>query len=176
MGDQQHSWVIFAEAMGIKAGGWSVATRAGSVVSIISFTPEYKEDGQQFTTDLTLKVLARMTLESNAAPSPNPPKAVAPKAVPPAGACGMRPPATGEILVRMVTTDDPTTVMRLGGGWVWDWGNKRCITSLRFAIQGNPTLPGHCTQVALVSTNPGYDEDAVPAPRLKKVIAATGSC
>lgn len=76
----------------------------------------------------------------------------------------------------MVTTDDPTTVMRLGGGWVWDWGNKRCITSLRFAIQGNPTLPAHCTQVALVSTNPGYDEDSVPAPRLKKVIAATGSC
>jgi len=66
--------------------------------------------------------------------------------------------------------------MRLGGGWVWNWGDNKCITSVQFAIDANPTMAGFCTQVALVSTNAGYDEDAVPAPRLKKVIALTGSC
>lgn len=59
-------------------------------------------------------------------------------------ACEMRPPATGEILVRSVTTDDPTTVIRLGGGWVWNWGDKKCITSVQFAIDANPSMAGFC--------------------------------
>lgn len=105
-----------------------------------------------------------------------PVKAKPSKAISPAAACGMRPPATGEILVRSVTTDDPPTVLRLGGGWVWNWGDKKCITSVQFAIDANPTMAGFCAQVALASTNVGYDEDAVPAPLLKKIIASTGSC
>lgn len=109
-------------------------------------------------------------------PTRAPVKAKPSKPISPAAACGMRPPATGEILVRSVTTDDPPTVLRLGGGWVWNWGDKKCITSVQFAIDANPTMAGFCAQVALVSANLGYDEDAVPAPRLKKVIASTGSC
>ena len=59
---------------------------------------------------------------------------------------------------------------------MWNWGDKKCITSVQFAIDANPTMAGFCIQVALVSTDAGYNEDAIPAPRLKKVISATGSC
>lgn len=33
---------------------------------------------------------------------------------------------------------------------------------------------GECTTIALASDNPGYDANAVPAPRLKKVIESAG--
>ncbi len=91
-------------------------------------------------------------------------------------ACQSRPPAGEEIFVRFITTDGPPTATRLGGGWVWDFGDKKCITPTVSAIKGNPPLPGFCTQVAYVSANPGYDPNEVPAPRLHKVIAAGGDC
>jgi len=90
--------------------------------------------------------------------------------------CAHRPGNENEIVERNVTTDGPPTATRLGGGWAWDFGDKKCITSIDMAVKTNPPLEGFCTQVALVSDNPGYDENAVPAPPLRKVIAASGSC
>lgn len=116
------------------------------------------------------------SLPATTTPAPTKKPSQPAKPLPPAVACQSRPPASDEILVRSVTTDEPPTVIRLGGGWVWDFGDKKCITSVQMAIMANPMLAGFCTQVALVTTNPGYDEDAIPAPRLKKVIASTGNC
>ena len=55
LGDQHYAWVISAEAMGVKAGGWQVAARTGRVVSIVSFTPGTGMDGQRFATDIAHK-------------------------------------------------------------------------------------------------------------------------
>jgi hypothetical protein len=65
---------------------------------------------------------------------------------------------------------------RLGGGWVWNFGDKKCITTVEFALLGNPSLQGFCTQVAYASSNPGYNPGAVPAPPLSSVIGTRGDC
>lgn len=64
----------------------------------------------------------------------------------------------------------------LGAGWVWDFGNKRCITNVEFALGSNPPLAGFCTQVAYVRDNPGWNPDQAPSPRLRKIIAEAGDC
>ena len=73
-------------------------------------------------------------------------------------------------------SDQPPDAMRLGAGYVWDFGDGKCITSTEFALTTNPGLPGFCTKVAKVSTNPGYRVDERPAPRLKHVIGKSGDC
>ncbi len=90
--------------------------------------------------------------------------------------CNSRPPATGEIYVRYITTDEPPTAIRLGGNWTWDFGEKECITSTEMALRSNPPLSGYCTQVALVSDNPRFDPDVRPAPQLRRVVGARGDC
>ncbi|GAB3283925.1 hypothetical protein [Kineosporia babensis] len=83
----------------------------------------------------------------------------------------------GEILVRMIVGEDgPPTVMRLGEGFTWLHGSKICVDTVEYAIRGDSNWPGYCTQVAKVRDNPGYDENEVPAPRLKRVIAQAGDC
>ena len=66
--------------------------------------------------------------------------------------------------------------MRLGAGYVWDFGERTCITSTEFALTTNPGLPGFCTKVAKVSANPGYRVDDVPAHRLERTIGQSGHC
>lgn len=96
--------------------------------------------------------------------------------VTPAVECQSRPPANGEILARSITTDEPPWVDPLGGGWVWSFSEEECITSIEMILGANPSLPGFCTQVALVADNPGYDPDQRPAPPLRNVIAVAGDC
>jgi hypothetical protein len=62
----------------------------------------------------------------------------------------------------------------IGGGWDWNVIAKKCMTSTQMIIAGAPTEAGNCTQVALASSNPGYNPDATPAPPLKHVIAEAG--
>ncbi len=38
----------------------------------------------------------------------------------------------------------------------------------------SPNVPGACTEAAWASDNPGYNADATPAKRLKKVQVAVG--
>lgn len=66
--------------------------------------------------------------------------------------------------------------MRLGEGYVWDFGKKECITSTEFAVRMQPGVPGFCTEVGKVADNKGYDVKKRPALRLSKVIASSGSC
>jgi hypothetical protein len=66
--------------------------------------------------------------------------------------------------------------MRLGAGYVWDFGDEECITSMEFALSTNPGLPGYCTEVGRVGANPGYRVDARPAPRIPNIIGAQGDC
>ena len=73
--------------------------------------------------------------------------------------CQSRKSNADEIFVRHITTDEPPTATRLGSGWVWDFGAKKCITSVEFALLSNPPLPGLCTQVVFVSSNPAYDPE-----------------
>lgn len=49
-----------------------------------------------------------------------------------------------------------------------------CSDSLADFRQTAGQADGECTTIALASSNPGYDPDAVPAPPLKHVIEAAG--
>lgn len=73
-------------------------------------------------------------------------------------------------------TDQPPEAIRLGAGYTWDFGDKKCITSTQMALTTNPPLPGYCTEVGKVAANPGYNVDAHPAPRLKNIIGQSGDC
>lgn len=100
-----------------------------------------------------------------------------PKAIDPAVACARREGNPGEIYVwNSYGSDQPPDAMRLGAGYVWDFGERTCITSTEFALTTNPGLPGFCTKVAKVSDNPGYRVDDVPAHRLKRIIGQSGQC
>jgi cytoskeletal protein RodZ len=100
-----------------------------------------------------------------------------PKLTDPAAACATRKGNAGEIYVwNSYGSDQPPDAMRLGAGYVWNFGDATCITSTEFALTTNPGLPGFCTKVAKVSTNPGYQVDDIPAPRLKDVIGQSGDC
>jgi hypothetical protein len=92
---------------------------------------------------------------------------------PAAAACFARPAASGDILVRLKTPLD-VTAEELGGGWAWNYRTNTCMTSTDMTIATARLDQGYCTQVALVSDNPGYNPEAKPAARLKKVIASAG--
>lgn len=92
-------------------------------------------------------------------------------------ACAHRKGNPGEIYVwNSYGSDQPPDAMRLGAGYVWDFGEKECITSTEFALRSNPRLPGFCTEVGKVSANPNYPVDARPARRLSKIIGQRGDC
>jgi hypothetical protein len=64
------------------------------------------------------------------------------------------------------------TAQELGG-----WDPLTCKSSIDKIMTGAPTADGYCTQIAMAADTPGYNADATPAPRLKKVIEAIGgSC
>lgn len=49
-----------------------------------------------------------------------------------------------------------------------------CESTFQWLQQTSPTGPGYCTEAAWASDNPGYNADATPAKRLKKVQLAIG--
>ncbi|WP_158697317.1 hypothetical protein [Streptomyces hokutonensis] len=49
-----------------------------------------------------------------------------------------------------------------------------CETTFRSLPRSSPTQAGYCTEAAWASDNPGYNADATPAKRLKKVQVAVG--
>ncbi|MFE5108469.1 hypothetical protein [Streptomyces sp. NPDC056663] len=49
-----------------------------------------------------------------------------------------------------------------------------CETTFQFLQHTSPIEAGDCTEAAWASDNPGYNADAIPAARLKKVQVAIG--
>lgn len=111
--------------------------------------------------------------EKAAKPSPSPSPTINTAAV----ACQRRKGNPGEIYEwTSLGNDGPPEAIRLGAGYVWNFGDKKCITSTEFALTTNPPLPGYCTEVGKVAANPGYNVNARPAPRLKNIIGQRGDC
>jgi hypothetical protein len=95
----------------------------------------------------------------------------------PAAKCASRTGNAGEIYVwNSYGSDQPPDAMRLGGGHVWDFGDKKCLTTTEFALSTVPKLKGFCTEVGKVSANPGYRVNARPAPRIPNIIGQAGDC
>ena len=110
-------------------------------------------------------------------PSPKPSATKKPSGDPRIAACTSRKPKGSEIYVRYITNgDDPPNSVRLGAGYVWNFGEKKCVTSTQFALLTDPGLPGYCTQVGNVNENPGYDENRIPSRPLKVVSGTAGDC
>jgi hypothetical protein len=78
-------------------------------------------------------------------------------------------PAAPDIYVWMRSPGVPDYAQRLGG-----IDQQNCEPSFKSLAAAAPTTPGSCTQGAWVSDNPGYDPDATPAQRLKKVQFSVG--
>jgi hypothetical protein len=78
-------------------------------------------------------------------------------------------PDRGDIYVWMRTAGVPDTTQRLGGT-----DPETCKPSFNLFASNAPTVPGSCTEGAWVSDNPGYDENATPSARLKKVQFSVG--
>nr|WTB35099.1 hypothetical protein OG781_41650 [Streptomyces sp. NBC_00830] len=49
-----------------------------------------------------------------------------------------------------------------------------CETTFQWPQHTSPTEAGDCTEAAWASDNPGYNADAIPAARLKKVQVTIG--
>jgi hypothetical protein len=89
-------------------------------------------------------------------------------------ACSKKPPASGDIYVRMITPGDSAQAQRLGGEWVWDHVTNKCLTSVQMTIATAPLSAGNCTQVGYVADNPGYDSNAAEPALLADVAAQAG--
>jgi hypothetical protein len=89
-------------------------------------------------------------------------------------ACQKRPPDSGDIYVRMLSTGGSPRAQRLGGGWAWNHVSNKCLTSVQMVLATAPQSVGNCTQVGYVADNPGYDPNASPAAPLAHVTARVG--
>lgn len=78
-------------------------------------------------------------------------------------------PAAPDIFLWMRIPGVPDTAQRLGGTY-----GANCAPPFDKLRSTAPTIPGSCTEAAWVSDNPGYDENATPAKRLKKVQFSVG--
>lgn len=92
-------------------------------------------------------------------------KAAAPKAAPSPTGCDPGP----DVIVwyRVPTLQDEAQL--LGSR-----GYPNCSSTFDMIQSTSPTDPGECTEAAWASDNPGYDADATPAKRLKKVQVSVG--
>ncbi|MFD4604094.1 hypothetical protein ACFWPQ_39530 [Streptomyces sp. NPDC058464] len=63
----------------------------------------------------------------------------------------------------------PNRAQRLG-----NYNLATCESTFKWLPSTAPTEPGNCTEAAWASDNPGYNADADPAPRLKKVQMSVG--
>lgn len=83
-------------------------------------------------------------------------------------------PSTGDIVVRETGPDIEPNALELGGGYVWGEDTNECVTTVQMVLDTAPAE--NCEQVALAKDNPGYDTDARPPARLKKIIASSDAC
>lgn len=78
-------------------------------------------------------------------------------------------PSAPDIFMWMRSPGIPDYAQRLGG-----INQQNCESSFKTLAATAPTTPGSCTEGAWVSDNPGYDPEATPAKRLKKVQFSVG--
>ncbi|MFF7192659.1 hypothetical protein ACFZAM_02935 [Streptomyces sp. NPDC008079] len=104
----------------------------------------------------------------------------APKATAPAVTASAKPKArvkptqTGcgpirDVIIWMKVPGIPDSAQVVG-----NWNQATCKDTFDTLPDESPIGPGFCTEAAWVSDNPGYDADATPAKRPKKVQAAVG--
>ena len=94
---------------------------------------------------------------------------------PAVAACDAKPSNYPDILVREKDPTRPYAAQQLGGNYAYNYRTNKCEDGVTYALSTVADLPGYCVQVAEASDNPGYNPDASPAPRLKKVVASKGS-
>ena len=81
-------------------------------------------------------------------------------------------PQADDILVWTKVPDVPAMAQFLGA-----YNAATCEPTMEWLKHASPTQDGDCTEAALSKDNPGYNTDAEPAARLKKVQVAIGpSC
>lgn len=88
-------------------------------------------------------------------------------------ACEARKPGA-QIYVR---DDDPGAQVlgqELGGHWRWNYSVGRCQSALDFTIAAAGQADGECTTIGYVADNPGWNPNAIPAPKLKNVAGEAG--
>ncbi|WP_327401995.1 hypothetical protein OG194_18845 [Streptomyces sp. NBC_01288] len=78
-------------------------------------------------------------------------------------------PAVGDVVLWMKVPGVPDSAQVLGGN-----GYPNCESTFQTVQRTSPTVPGACTEAAWASDNPGYNADATPAKRLKKVQVSVG--
>ncbi|MFE6551725.1 hypothetical protein ACFVHS_25445 [Streptomyces sp. NPDC057746] len=78
-------------------------------------------------------------------------------------------PPTRDILVWTKSVGVPANAQALG-----NYSQVDCSTTFQWLQRTSPTEAGDCTEAAWASDNPGYNVDAVPAARLRKVQMAVG--
>jgi hypothetical protein len=91
-----------------------------------------------------------------------------------ADACDNRPPASGDIYLRIIAPGTSPEAQELGGEWRWDYTTNKCLTSVQLMMATAPRSPGNCTQVGYVADNPGYDANAAVAAPLTHIVAQVG--
>ncbi|MFE3522235.1 hypothetical protein ACFXOD_11675 [Streptomyces sp. NPDC059161] len=78
-------------------------------------------------------------------------------------------PPTRDIIVWVKVPDVPASAQELG-----NYNAATCESTFTWLEQTSPKEAGDCLEAAWASDNPGYNVDAEPAPRLKKVQVAVG--
>ena len=104
--------------------------------------------------------------------------AVSPVAVDPAvGACFARnTPAPADLLVRVKGPELAWISHLLGGGYAYSSTSHECQDAVTYLKAITSSDPGHCIEIALAASNPGYKVQDKPAPPLREVIGAKGTC
>ncbi|MFI6662511.1 hypothetical protein ACIBL8_44200 [Streptomyces sp. NPDC050523] len=75
----------------------------------------------------------------------------------------------GDVILWMKVPGIPDSAQVLGGN-----GYPNCESTFDTVRRTSPKVPGACTEAAWASDNPGYNADATPAKRLKKVQVSVG--
>jgi hypothetical protein len=78
-------------------------------------------------------------------------------------------PPTRDIIVWVKAPGVPAYAQPLG-----NYNAATCESTFKWLQQTSPTEAGNCTEAAWASDNPGYNTEAEPAPRLKKVQVSVG--
>src|ERR1700761_3860041 len=86
-----------------------------------------------------------------------------------AGPCGL--PSTADLIIWERRPKLEDSAVEVGNT---DFMN--CTPMLDTWKNTEPTGPGNCAKIALLSDNPGYDFEVRPAPPLKNVLDQVGDC
>lgn len=110
---------------------------------------------------------------SRSTPSSAPPSTSTASSQPaaPAETCATPLPDRGDIIVWSKAPGLPDSAQQLGGT-----DPEHCVLTFDYLKQTSPTGAGYCTEAAWASDNPGYNADAKPAPRPKKIQVTIGDC